>query len=335
MPRAPSQFKSESALEETSTHDLIQQLEGLVSEGRNPNTMKLDTLSTCDLLKVINQEDQKVALAVANELPNITAAVNFAVSSIQNGGRLIYVGAGTSGRLGVLDAVECRPTFGVNDDLVVGIIAGGEKAIIHAVEGAEDCKESGIKDLQYIALTHNDMVVGIAASGRTPYVISALEYANSLGCNTASVVCNPTSPMLKIADAGICAQVGPECITGSTRMKSGTAQKLILNMLSTATMVKLGKVFENLMVDVNASNQKLRARAIRIVMQATQCGQEQAQLSLEQADSSAKLAILMILTNTDASTAKAMLQNNQGHLRNALEGLSHNSKKSPKGKTEI
>jgi N-acetylmuramic acid 6-phosphate etherase len=323
-----TQSSSESALDPNSTNRLIQQLEGLVSEGRNPNTMALDTLSTYDLLGVINKEDQKVALAVANELPNITAAVDFAVNSIQNGGRLIYVGAGTSGRLGVLDAVECRPTFSVSDDLVIGIIAGGEKAITHAVEGAEDCKESGIKDLQEVALTHSDMVVGIAASGRTPYVISALKYAKSLGCITASVVCNPTSPMLTISNVGICAQVGPECLTGSTRMKSGTAQKLILNMLSTATMVKLGKVFENLMVDVNASNQKLRARAIRIVMQATTCGQEQAQLSLEKADNSAKLAILMILTGTDASVAKTMLQLNQGHLRNSLEGFPQKSQES-------
>lgn len=301
-----------------SSSTLIKQLDSLVSEGRNPNTMQLDQLNTFELLTVINQEDQKVAEAIADVLPDITKAVDFAVQCIQNGGRLIYIGAGTSGRLGVLDAVECRPTFSVSDNLVIGLIAGGESALIHAVEGAEDSETGGIKDLQAITLCEKDIVVGIAASGRTPYVISALQYANSLGCKTVSLVCNPTSPMLTMVDAGICAQVGPECLTGSTRMKSGTAQKIVLNMLSTAIMVKLGKVYENLMIDVNASNQKLRARAILIVMQATQCSQEQATTSLQLAQNSAKLAILMILTKQDVNSAKAMLENSQGHLRQAL-----------------
>lgn len=302
----------------SNTEALIEQLDTLISEGRNPNTMQLDQLNTFELLKVINQEDQKVAEAVADVLPDITKAVDFAVQSIQSGGRLIYIGAGTSGRLGVLDAVECRPTFSVSDNLVIGIIAGGESALIHAVEGAEDSQAAGISDLQAIDLHKNDIVVGIAASGRTPYVISALQYANSLGCKTVSLVCNPTSPMLLLTDAAICAQVGPECLTGSTRMKSGTAQKIVLNMLSTATMVKLGKVYENLMIDVNATNAKLRARAIRIVMQATQCGQEQAKSTLEQAQNSAKLAILMILTHQDVDSAKVMLAHSKGHLRQAL-----------------
>lgn len=319
MSSSINQVSYDSSTEVANTSTLIQQLDLLISEGRNPQTMDLDTLTTKELLTVINREDQQVAQAVASALPAIAMAVDLAVNSLQNGGRLIYIGAGTSGRLGVLDAVECRPTFSVNDNLVIGIIAGGEKALIHAVEGAEDCTQSGITDLQDINLSAVDIVVGIAASGRTPYVISALQYATSLGCATASVVCNPTSPMLGMVNAGICAQVGPECLTGSTRMKSGTAQKLILNMLSTATMVKLGKVYENLMVDVNASNQKLRARAIRIVMQATQCSQAQAQLALEQANNSAKLAILMVLTNTDVASAKAMLDSKQGHLRNAIE----------------
>jgi N-acetylmuramic acid 6-phosphate etherase len=302
----------------SNTQTLIKQLDSLISEGRNPNTMQLDQLNTFELLKVINQEDQKVAKAVAEVLPDITKAVDFAVQCIQNGGRLIYIGAGTSGRLGVLDAVECRPTFSVSDNLVVGLIAGGESALIHAVEGAEDSEAGGITDLQSIKLCEKDIVVGIAASGRTPYVISALQYANSLGCKTVSLVCNPTSPMLALVDAGICAQVGPECLTGSTRMKSGTAQKIVLNMLSTAIMVKLGKVYENLMIDVNASNRKLRARAILIVMQATQCSQEQATTSLQRAQNSAKLAILMILTKQDVDSAKAMLEHSQGHLREAL-----------------
>jgi N-acetylmuramic acid 6-phosphate etherase len=303
---------------DNNTQALIKQLDGLISEGRNPNTMQLDLLNTADLLQVINQEDQKVAFAVAKALPEITKAVDFAVHSLQNGGRLIYIGAGTSGRLGVLDAVECRPTFSVSDELVIGIIAGGESALIHAVEGAEDSESAGINDLKAINLQPNDIVVGIAASGRTPYVISALRYANSLACKTVSLVCNPTSPMLTMVDAGICAQVGPECLTGSTRMKSGTAQKIVLNMLSTATMVKLGKVYENLMIDVNATNKKLRARAIRIVMQATQCNQELARTTLEQAQNSAKLAILMILTKQDLDSAKALLEHSQGHLRKAL-----------------
>lgn len=304
--------------QDISTKALIKQLESLVSEGRNPDTMTLDTLSTLDLLTVINQEDQKVPTAVAHTLPTIAAGVNLAVSSLENGGRLIYIGAGTSGRLGVLDAVECRPTFSVSDKLVIGIMAGGERALTHAVEGAEDNAQNGMTDLQNISLNANDMVVGIAASGRTPYVLGALKYANSLGCKTACVVCNPASPMLGLVDAGMCAEVGPECLTGSTRMKSGTAQKLILNMLSTATMVKLGKVYENLMVDLNASNQKLYARAIRIVMQATGCTEQLANSTLAKADNSAKLAILMILSNTDANTAKNMLNNTHGHLRNSL-----------------
>lgn len=304
-----------------STQELLEQLESLVSEGRNPHTMQLDQLNTAELLNVINLEDQKVALAVAQALPFITQAVNMAVQSVKQGGRIIYMGAGTSGRLGVLDAVECRPTFSVPDTLVIGLIAGGERALIHAVEGAEDNLAAGQIDLEAIDLNKTDIVIGIAASGRTPYVIGGLDYANALGCNTVSVVCNPDSVMLKIAKVGICAEVGPECLTGSTRMKSGTAQKLILNMISTATMVKLGKVYENLMIDVNASNQKLRARAIRIVVQATQCSPEIAKAALDRADNSAKLAILMILTNQDAASASAMLDESHGHLRDAIKRM--------------
>ena len=317
-------FKASSKCEKTanltqSTNDLLKQLESLVSEGRNPHTMLLDQLSTLDLVKVINLEDHKVAQAVAQVLPQVAKAVDYAVDSLSNGGRLIYLGAGTSGRLGILDAVECRPTFSVPDDLVIGLIAGGERAVIHAVEGAEDDEQAGINDLTNIHLQAIDMVVGIAASGRTPYVISGLAYAKSIGCKTASLVCNPDSVMLTMVDAGICTQVGPECLTGSTRMKSGTAQKLVLNMLSTATMVKLGKVYENLMIDVNASNKKLHARAVRIVMQATQCNQSEAKIALVQAGNSAKLAILMILTGADAGRANSLLKETHGHLRQALK----------------
>jgi N-acetylmuramic acid 6-phosphate etherase len=304
---------------QASTADLIKQLDTLVSEGRNPDTMNLDTLDTQALLAVINQEDQKVALAVQNVLPNIAQAVEHSVSSLKKGARLIYLGAGTSGRLGVLDAVECRPTFSVSDNVVVGLIAGGERALIHAVEGAEDNSQAGVDDLKSLALSAEDTVVGIAASGRTPYVIGGLTYANELGCETVCLVCNPQSPLLDIAKTGICVNVGPECLTGSTRMKSGTAQKLVLNMLSTAAMIKMGKVYQNLMVDVNASNQKLEARAIRIVMQATSCEREQAEIALKEAGNRAKLAILMILTNRDANQAEQMLDSAHGFLRGALE----------------
>jgi len=303
----------------THNKSLIQQLDSMVSEGRNPNTMQLDTLSTLDLVTCINSEDQKVATAVQQVLPKIAEAVDCAYKSLKNKGRLIYIGAGTSGRLGILDAVECRPTFSVPDDVVIGLIAGGERALIHAVEGAEDKPAQGKADLQKIALSSADTVVGIAASGRTPYVIGALEYANSLACSTISLVCNPSSPMQDIAHIGICVEVGPECLSGSTRMKSGTAQKLVLNMLSTSVMVKLGKVYENLMVDVNASNHKLHARAVRIVMQATNCSADIAKQALEKADNSAKLAILMILTGQEADHARNLLHAKQGHLREALQ----------------
>lgn len=303
---------------DNQTSILLSQLDKLVSEGRNPNTMQLDSLSVIDILSTINNEDKKVAEAVSEAINDIAKAVEYAVESIKQGGRLVYVGAGTSGRLGILDAVECRPTFSVPDDMVIGLIAGGERALIHAVEGAEDDEALAIQDLTSIQLTAKDTLVGIAASGRTPYVIAAIDYANELGCNTACVVCNPSSVLLKKAKAGICAEVGPECLTGSTRMKSGTAQKLVLNMISTTAMIKLGKVYENLMVDVNATNEKLNARAVRIVMQATDCSQQQAQEALQQSGQKAKLAILMILSGLDVASATSLLNENSGHLRSAL-----------------
>lgn len=298
---------------------LLTELDSIVSESRNPRTMDIDQLSTLAVLQKINAEDQLVADAVEQALVPIKNATDAAIASLKQGGRLIYIGAGTSGRLGILDAVECRPTFSVPDNLVIGLIAGGERALTHAVEGAEDDKLAGERDLAQIDLQHNDMVIGLAASGRTPYVIGALEYANNLSCSTAAIVCNPTAPLLKIAKIGICLNVGPECLTGSTRMKSGSAQKMALNMISTATMIKLGKVYENLMVDVNASNKKLVARALNIVMQASNCSEETAKLALSQANNSAKLAILMILTNSDAKTASQFLQSNKGYLRAAQQ----------------
>lgn len=305
--------------EQFTTAQLLTQLSKIVSEGRNPDTMDIDLLPTEQILKRINQEDQKVPLAVRDCIPAISVAVDTIVANLQRGGRLIYIGAGTSGRLGILDAVECRPTFSVTDQLVQGIIAGGETAIQHAVEGAEDDTESPRNDLQQIKFSRADVLVGLTASGRTPYVVSALQYANQMGAPTVSICCNPDSPVMDAADIGICAVVGPESLTGSTRMKSGTAQKLILNMLSTASMIRLGKTYQNLMVDVNATNEKLRARAVRIVMQATDCAVEEAESALNKADNRAKLAILMILTGTNAEQAEDLLVTHEGFLRKAVE----------------
>jgi len=303
----------------TNTHDILNELNNIPSEGLNPESEHIDIMSTQELLQCINAQDALVANAVAQAIPWIGKAVDAAVTCLKNGGRLIYIGAGTSGRLGILDAVECRPTFSVSDNVVVGIIAGGETALIHAVEGAEDNIAAAQIDLESIQFSNKDMLVGIAASGRTPYVIGALNYANSIEAETACIVCNPKAPLLDIAKIGICANVGPEVLTGSTRMKSGTAQKLILNMLSTASMIKLGKTYKNLMVDVNATNHKLVARAIRIVMQATDCEEQVAVDALSVSNNNAKLAILKILTNTDISTCEKLLEENNGFLRKALE----------------
>lgn len=298
---------------------LLDELYTILSETRNNETIDIDLLSTRDILQKINEEDQKVALAINPALCAISKAVDIIVNAFNNQGRLIYIGAGTSGRLGILDAVECVPTFSVARDMVIGIIAGGEKAIKHAVEGAEDNQEAAIADLKSIQFNSTDVLVGIAASGRTPYVISAIQYANSLGAKTVAVSCNPNSPIGRKADVDICAPVGPEILTGSTRMKSGTAQKLILNMLSTASMIKIGKTYQNLMVDVNASNNKLYARALLIVMQATDCDEKAATTALQQAGNEAKVAIMMILTNTNADEALALLKQNKGFLRKAIE----------------
>jgi N-acetylmuramic acid 6-phosphate etherase len=298
---------------------LLNELHSILSETRNSNTLDIDLLSTTEILHLINEEDQKVALAIKPALPNIAQAVDCIVAAFQNKGRLIYIGAGTSGRLGILDAVECMPTFSVTENMVVGIIAGGERAIKRAVEGAEDNQEAAIIDLSAINLNANDVVVGIAASGRTPYVISALKYARAVGAKSVSVSCNPNSAIAKEADIDICAAVGPEILTGSTRMKSGTAQKLILNMLSTASMIRIGKTYQNLMVDVSASNAKLYARALLIVMQATDCDEETATQALKDAGNEAKLAILMILTNTNAIHASELLQQHHGFLRKAVQ----------------
>ncbi|MEH0760809.1 N-acetylmuramic acid 6-phosphate etherase [Vibrio sp. 16] len=298
---------------------LIAALSHLVSEGRNPETMDIDLLPSLEIVQRINQQDQLVPLAVEKVLPEIALAVDKITEAFKVGGRLIYMGAGTSGRLGVLDASECPPTFGVSDQMVIGLIAGGPDAILKAKEGAEDSLTLGVDDLKSIQFSQKDVVVGIAASGRTPYVVGALEYANEMGATTIALSCNPDSTIADIADIAISPVVGPEALTGSTRLKSGTAQKLVLNMLTTASMIRLGKSYQNLMVDVKATNKKLVARAARIVMQATDCDKNQATSTLEQTDYDVKLAILMILTGMDLPSARKQLHHQDGFLRKAVQ----------------
>ena len=299
--------------------NLLQTLSTLITEQRNPNSMHVDSLSALEIVQLMNEEDKQVPLAIEKCLPQIAQAVECIVAAFQQGGRLVYIGAGTSGRLGVLDASECPPTFGVSPEMVKGIIAGGERALRHPIEGAEDSKMQAVVDLQTIQLSSKDVLVGIAASGRTPYVIGALEYAKSLGSVTVSIASNPNSAMANIVDIAIDTVVGPEVLTGSSRLKSGTAQKLVLNMLTTASMILMGKCYQNLMVDVQASNEKLKARAIRIVMQATDCDQALAEETLKQADQNAKLAIMMILSGLDRAQAEALLEKHHGKLQLALK----------------
>ncbi|WP_337911425.1 N-acetylmuramic acid 6-phosphate etherase [Vibrio cholerae] len=298
---------------------LIAALSHLVSEGRNPDTMDIDLLSSQEIVERLNQQDKQVPLAVEAVLPQIAQAVDKITVAFKQGGRLIYLGAGTSGRLGVLDASECPPTFGVSDQMVIGLIAGGKEAMFTAQEGAEDNATLGEHDLQQIDFSSKDVLVGIAASGRTPYVIGALEYANDLGATTIALSCNPDSPIAEIAQIAISPVVGPEALTGSTRLKSGTAQKLVLNMLTTASMIRLGKSYQNLMVDVRATNRKLIARAVRIVMQATDCQREEAEALLKESHNNAKLAILMHLTGMNYEQATAKLSQSDGFLRRAME----------------
>lgn len=293
-------------------------LSKLLSESRNPASALIDTLPTQQMLQVINNEDQKVALAVEQAIPEISQAVDLISKALQSGGRLIYSGAGTSGRLGVLDASECPPTFGSSADLVVALIAGGQQAILQAVENAEDNAELGASDLHAINFNARDVLVGIAASGRTPYVLGAMQYALSAGAKVISLSCNARSPMHELADINITPVVGPEVLTGSSRMKAGTAQKLVLNMLSTGAMIRNGKVFGNLMVDVEATNAKLVQRQKNIVLEATGCSAEQAENALAQSANHCKTAILMLLSDLDAASARQKLDKHQGFLRHAL-----------------
>ncbi|MBU3072514.1 N-acetylmuramic acid 6-phosphate etherase [Clostridium estertheticum] len=294
-------------------------LKKLITESRNENTMNIDTVSTLEMVKIINNEDKKVAGAVEKELPKIAIAIDSIAQRMHKGGRLIYIGAGTSGRLGILDASECPPTFGVPEELVQGIIAGGKEAIFRAIEGAEDSKQFAESDLKSKGLTQNDTVVGIAASGRTPYVIGGLEYANEMGALTISVTCNANSPVSTVAKISIAPVVGAEVVTGSTRLKSGTAQKLVLNMLSTGAMIKLGKVYGNLMVDVKSTNEKLTQRAKLIVCEATGIDIEEATEVLSITDFDVKLAIFMILSKLNKEQAKIRLDLNKGYIAKALK----------------
>ncbi|MDX7781766.1 N-acetylmuramic acid 6-phosphate etherase [Aeromonas caviae] len=289
-------------------------LSSMITETRNPASVEIDQLSTLEMLRVINQEDQQVALAVGQLLPEIARAVDAIAAAFGKGGRLVYIGAGTSGRLGILDASECPPTYGVSAEQVIGLIAGGHKAILQAVENAEDDAELGTRDLKNIQFCANDVLVGIAASGRTPYVLGAMAHASAVGATVCSISCNPGSPLARAADISMVAVVGPEIVTGSSRMKAGTAQKLILNMLSTGAMIRTGKVYGNLMVDVEATNAKLVERQKRIVMEATDCERAVAERALAQADNHCKTAIVMILAGLTADEARTRLQSSNGFI---------------------
>ena len=295
------------------------ELNKLITETRNRNTMNLDIMSSFEIVKAMNDEDRNVPSAIEKALDRIASAVDKIVKTFKNGGRLFYIGAGTSGRLGVLDASECPPTFGVNHDMVIGIIAGGDSALRNPIEGAEDSFELCQKDLENYQFSENDILCGIAASGRTPYVIGGLRYARSIGAKTIAVACNIDSEIGREADIAIEVTPGPEVLTGSTRLKAGTCQKLILNMLTTASMVRMGKAYQNLMVDVVQSNEKLVSRARKIVMEATGCDMNTAVSTLEKAGGSCKLAIVMILTDSSEEEAAKLLEKAQGHVRDTLE----------------
>lgn len=300
--------------------ELRAQLDTLTTEAFRPELSEIDRLPTSEIAKIMNGEDATVPAAVAEQLPAIAAAIDGTAERMARGGRLIYAGAGTAGRLGVLDASECPPTFNTDPAEVVGLIAGGPSAMVTAVEGAEDSKELAADDLDGLRLTADDVVVGISASGRTPYAIGAVEHARTrYGALTIGLSCNADSALAAAADHGIEVVVGPELLTGSTRLKAGTAQKLVLNMLSTITMIRLGKTYGNLMVDVRASNEKLRARSRRIVSLATGASDEEIEAALAATDGEVKNAILTILGGVDGPTAADLLSSSDGHLRAALD----------------
>ena len=293
-------------------------LSRLTTERRNPASAHIDSCTTLEMVTIMQQEDSKIASAIEKILPEIARAIDATSQRLENGGRLFYLGAGTSGRLGILDASECPPTYGTDPELVQGLIAGGIPAIFRAQEGAEDNPGLAVHDLKEHGFSAKDVLVGIAASGRTPYVIGGLKYARELGALTIALACSEHAEIAALADIALTPVTGPEVVTGSTRMKAGTAQKLVLNMLSTGTMIKLGKGYGNLMVDVKASNKKLEERAIRIVMEGSGCERTEAEKALKGADGHAKLAILMVVAGVSASEGKALLERTSGHLAAAI-----------------
>ena len=300
--------------------DLFAEISKLHTEQRNKNSMDIDVQTISEILKIINDEDKTVPLAVENELPYIEKAVKLIVTALKNGGRLLYFGAGTSGRIGVIDAAECPPTFGTSPELIQGFIAGGKEAMFRAQEGAEDLEENGAKDVIKVKAKSKDVVCGIAASRRTPYVIGAVKKAKELGAKTIYVTCNPRDEFnIKEVDIAICPYVGPEVIMGSTRMKSGTAQKLVLNMLTTASMIRLGKIYENMMIDLQMTNKKLVERSKRIVMTITGVNYEKAADILKKADGHVKTALVMIKANVSAPEARTRLKKADGFVRKAIE----------------
>jgi len=303
-----------------TTKELFREISNLATEQRNPNSKDIDELSTIEILKIINEEDKKVPLAVEKELPYIEKAVEEIVKAIKKGGRLLYFGAGTSGRLGVVDAAECPPTFGTPPEMVQGFIAGGEAAMFVAQEGAEDFEENGAKDIDLANVTNNDVVCGIAASRRTPYVIGAIKRAKELGATTLYITCTPRKSFnIEEVDIPICPYVGPEVVMGSTRMKSGTAQKLVLNMLTTTSMVRLGKTYENMMIDLQMTNKKLVERSKRIVMMITGVDYDKATKYLEEANYHVKTALVMILAEVNLEEAKQRLEKADGFVRKAIK----------------
>ncbi len=298
---------------------LFQEISKLTTEQRNPRSMDIDAKSTAEILKIINEEDKLVPYAVEKELPYIERAVEIIVNAIKNGGRLLYFGAGTSGRLGVVDASECPPTFGTPYGMIQGFIAGGKKAMFRAQEGAEDKEENGAKDVIKVKVTDKDVVCGIAASRRTPYVVGAVKKAKQLGAKTLYVTTNPRKDFdIAEVDVAICPYVGPEVIMGSTRMKSGTAQKLVLNMLTTASMIRLGKVYENMMIDLQMTNKKLVERSKKIVMTITGLSYDEATTALEKAKGHVKTALVMIKANVDYKEARERLKRADGFVRKAI-----------------
>ena len=296
----------------------MNKIESLSTEGRNPNSMNLDQVSTLEMVKIMNNEDAKVAAGISTVLPEIAQAIDRAAERFATGGRIIYIGAGTSGRLGLLDGVELTPTYSVPATRAFGIIAGGDEAVYKAIEGAEDSRELGLADIKAVELTPQDILIGLSASGRTPYVLAALEYAKKVGALTISVSANPNSEMATVADVGIDVAVGPEVITGSTRMKSGTAQKMVLNMISSGIMVRTGKVYQNLMINVQATNEKLVNRGIRIVSQATGVSFEEAEKVFYESGERVNVAILMLELSISSDEAKKLLEEKDGNIANVI-----------------